>query len=160
MLVGDEADMKWLHRVSSLALMGFSVLIGTSSLQLGVGNVQNPGPGFMGFLASVLLFILCLSIFVKDLKRLGRAEEGATDWKYLTKPSVLAATLCGYAFLLPALGYLISTFFLLFVMFFVYDPRKRLHHAVIAFIIVNISYLVFYKWLRVILPVGIFNIGW
>ena len=161
-VLGDEAEMKWLHRICSLLLIGFSGVIIISSLRVGVGNVQNPGPGFMGFLASVVLFVLALAIFIKDLKNLDKRDgkKPLASRKAVTKPIILAMTLCSYTFLLTTLGFLISTFILMFVMLLLSDPKRWAYHLVIALIIVNVSYLIFYKWLRVILPSGIFNIGW
>lgn len=154
--------MKRLNQVSSLFLAGFSVLIIIFSLKLGVGNVKDPGPGFMGFLASILLLILSFIIFIKDFYLFAKKYEdkSAISRERLTKPFILAITLCGYAFILRTAGYLISTFFLMFIMLFLYNPRKWYSHVVIALIIVNASYLLFYKWLSVLLPAGRFNLRW
>jgi hypothetical protein len=71
--------MKRLNQITSLFLMGFSVFIFTSSLKLGIGDLQNPGPGFMPLLCSVLLFSLSLVVFIKNLRmsrRKDKDEEG------------------------------------------------------------------------------------
>lgn len=154
--------MKWLHRICSLVLMAFSGVIVISSVQVGVGSVQSPGPGFMGFFASVLLVILSFAIFIRDFRIVGRGGDGKppADRKLPAKSMILAAALCSYTFLLTTLGFLVSTVILVFIMLLLNNPRKWVYHLVISMIIVNVSYLVFYKWLRVILPSGIFNIGW
>jgi cell division protein FtsW (lipid II flippase) len=142
--------------------MVFSVVILTSSLTLGIGDVQNPGPGFMGFLASILLCILTLIAAVKEtMKSAGeRGEDPRLNRETLIKPLVLTLSLCGYILVLEILGYLVSTFFLMFIMLFISSPRRWYFHLLNAFIIVNITYFVFYKMLRVLLPVGIFRILW
>jgi len=154
--------MKWLHSLSSLLLMGFSVVIFVSSLFIGIGSFDNPGPGFMGFLASILLFLLTLIIVIKENRKPAeeKREELSMHWKSLTKPFVLTMALCCYAIILEILGYLISTFFLMFIMLLVNNPRKWYLHMVNALIIVNVTYFVFYKMLRVLLPVGTFRIYW
>jgi len=154
--------MKWLHPISSLLLLGFSVVILTSSLSLGVGSVQNPGPGFMGFLASLLLCILTLIIVIKEsiVSSGGKEEEPRVAWETLTKPLVLTLSLCAYILVLETLGYLVSTFFLMFIMLFISSPKRWYFHLLNAFIIVNITHLVFYKILRVLLPVGDHRILW
>jgi putative tricarboxylic transport membrane protein len=158
----DEADMKWLNRICSLLLMGFSGVIIIASLRVGVGSVKSPGPGFAGFLAAILLFVLSLAIFTRDLSTLGRRGEGKLSLRRqaVMKPVILAITLCSYTFLLTTLGFLISTFILMFIMLLLSDPRRWVYHLVIALLIVNVSYILFYKWLGVILPSGIFNIRW
>jgi hypothetical protein len=154
--------MKWLHSISTLLLMVFSVVILTSSLKLGIGDIQNPGPGFMGFLASILLCVLTLIVVVKEsIKSAGeKGEEPGVNWETLKKPLILTLALCGYTLGLDTLGYLVSTFFLMFIMLFISRPRKWYLHMVNAFIIVNITYFVFYKMLRVLLPAGTFRILW
>lgn len=157
--------MRWLNRISSLVLAGFSILIFVSSLELGIGTFGEPGPGLMGFLASMLLFFLSLTIFVKEMRKSGMpAVEGAEQphigWENLTKPLTLAIALCFYTFALGTLGYLLSTTLLMFLMLFIYSPRKWYVHLVLAIVIVNASYLVFYKWLGVLLPAGILRMVW
>ena len=154
--------MKWLHSLSSLLLISFSVLILVLSLRIGIGSFDNPGPGFMGFLASILLFLLTVIILGKETMKPARQElEGhSMHWKSLTKPFVLTMALCCYAFILEILGYLVSTFFLMFVMLLINNPRKWALHIVNALIIVNVTYLIFNKVLRVLLPSGAFRISW
>jgi len=154
--------MKWLRAISSLLLMSFSVVIFTSSLNVGIGDFRNPGPGLMGFLASILLIILTGIIFVKE-NFLPPGEKGhgsPIHWQSLSKPFILTFALCGYVFVLETLGYLLSTFLLMFTMLLVSNPRRWYLHIVNALLIVNITYVVFYKMLRVLLPAGAFRISW
>jgi len=157
--------MKWLRAVSSILLMSFSVVILTSSLNLGIGDFRNPGPGLMGFLASLLLILLTGIVLVKENLLLrgekGEESEGSSiRWQSLSKPSILTLVLCGYVIVFETLGYLLSTFLLMFIMLLLTNPRKWYLHLINALIIVNITYVVFYKMLRVLLPVGPFRISW
>ncbi len=154
--------MKLLRPIISLLLISFSVQIILSSFYLGIGNFQSPGPGFMGFLASTLLLVLTLIIFIKEtLIRTGeQASETAVTWRTLSKPFVLTLALCGYIFFVETFGYLICTFLLLFVMLVITNPRKWYIQLVNAFVIVNITYIVFYKMLRVLLPIGTLRLYW
>ena len=153
--------MKRLNQVTSLFLIAFSILILTSSLKIGIGNLQGPGPGFMGFLCSILLLILSLVIFaIESAKSAEEKGEGHLGEKNLAKQLVLTVSLCGYALLLETLGFLLASFILIWIMLLINNPRKWLNHTMVSFIVVNVSYLVLCKWLRVILPVGIFRIQW
>jgi putative tricarboxylic transport membrane protein len=156
--------MKWLYPIVSLFLVFFSLLFLITSLKLGIGNVNDPGPGWMGFLAAFLLFPLSLIIFIKDSLRLA-AEKGkgiSIDRGALTKLFILIVALCCYSLLLDLIGFLVSTFFLTFVMFYLYSPnnKKWYRSLLIALIITNVTFLLFHKWLQVYLPTGIFRIGW
>ena len=154
--------MTWLNRISSLFLMAFALLIFFSSMKLGVGTLESPGPGFMACLASILLFILSLVVLVSGTK--GTAKDKAKTitsfihWTNLKKPVSLVIGLSGYTLLLKPLGYLITIFLLMFTLFFIYAPRKWYVHLIVAAIIANLSFLVFYKWLRVQLPAGLLTI--
>ena len=154
--------MKWLRPASSFLLMSFSVLIFVSSLQVGVGNFRSPGPGFMGFLSSILLIVLTGIVLVKEniKSAVGQENESSIRWESLKKPCILTVALCGYTFFLETLGYLVSTFLLMFIMLLINNPRKWYLHLVNAFVIVNVTYLVFYKMLRVLLPAGTFRLFW
>jgi putative tricarboxylic transport membrane protein len=153
--------MKRLNQATSLFFVWISILIITSSLKLGVGSIQDPGPGFLGFLSSILLLCLSLAIFIEEtLKSAKEKGERRFGWENLSKPFVLMVALCVYAFFLDTLGFLLSSFLLMWIMLLIDSPRKWYSHGLVAFIIVNVSYLVLCKWLRVLLPAGIFRIQW
>ncbi len=151
--------MKRLNQATCLLLMGFCILIITSSLKIGVGNLEAPGPGFMGFLASILLFILSLAILIQESKR-DSGEKASFGWDNLSKPFIITVALCSYTLIFDTLGFLLSSFLLMWVMLLISSPRKWYYHIFVAFIIVNMSYLVLCKLLRVIFPAGIFRIQW
>ena len=154
--------MRWLNPVVSLFLMGFSLLILVISLRLGFGSLNSPGPGFMGSLAAVLLLSLSFITLIKEsLKAIKEKGKGISiSWGSLTKILILITALCIYAFILQPVGYLVSTFFLMFIMFYVFNPKRWGMQLFIAFVVTNATYLLFNKWLQVTLPAGIFRIGW
>jgi putative tricarboxylic transport membrane protein len=139
--------------------MGFSLLIILSSLKLGVGDFQTPGPGFMGFLASILLVVLSLIILIQESKKEG-GKKGPFGWDNLSKPFIIIVALSIYALILDTLGFLLSSFLLMWVMLLISNPRRWFYHMIVALIIVNVSYLVLCKLLRVVFPAGIFRIQW
>jgi len=154
--------MRWLKPVVSLFLVCFSLLVLIVSRQLGIGSVQSPGPGFMGFLAAALLFTLASITLVKEslaaVKEKGEAT--ANNWGVLAKILILIAALCCYTLVLELLGYLVATVILMFVMLYVFNPKKVYWQLAVSFVITTSSYLVFHTLLQVVLPAGIFRIGW
>ena len=152
--------MKRLKQATSLCLMVFSILIIISSLKLGVGSVKAPGPGFGGFLASVLLLVLSSVVLIKESTTSTEEEKLGLGWENLSKQFIITVALCGYAFFLETLGFLVSGFILMWIMFLIDNPRKWHTHMFTAFIVINVSYLVLCKLLRVIFPAGIFRIQW
>jgi len=92
-----------------------------------------------------------------------RADEGKEKGPLLAietlkKPFVLVVLLVGFRFLLNIFGYLITTFLLMFLMFFMLDPKKWRLHIVVGAIVASLSFF-FFKWFQVQLPTGIFHIG-
>ncbi|MBI5446507.1 MAG: tripartite tricarboxylate transporter TctB family protein [Deltaproteobacteria bacterium] len=154
--------MAWLNRISSLFLIGFSLLIIVASRRLGIGSLQEPGPGFMGFLAAIALLCLSLLVAGKDLAASLKKRAGQTPlrWEELRRPLVLIVALGAYVAGLDFLGYLVATSLLVFVMLFFYEPGRWPVHIVVALVMVNASYLLFYKWLGVLLPRGALHAAW
>lgn len=154
--------MRWLNPVVSLFFIGFSLLVLAKSLKLGFGNLNSPGPGFMGSLAAVLLLSLSIITLIKECLKAAK-EKGrgpSISWESLTKILILITALCCYALVLETAGYLISTFFLMFIMLYVFHPKRLGMQLFVAFVVTNATYLIFNKWLQVVLPGGIFRIGW
>lgn len=148
--------MKVLNVVSSLILIGISTFVFFSSLSLGIGQLRNPGPGFMPFLASILVLSLSLIILVMGLK--GKNEGSSPiDRKKIFYPTILVMAILGYSFLLDVLGFLISIFLLMFVMFSMSQPTKWMKNIAISVVVIMVSYFIF-KWLGVRFPGGILRI--
>lgn len=154
--------MKGLNQGSCVFLMGIAVLIGYMSLQLGIGHLELMGAGFMPFLASIVLFSLSLSVFIMEMKGAEKEEKKSfpMQWSDLKNPILLVVGLIGYALILKTFGYLITTFLLMFFMFFMTGPQKWRKDIAIAVTIAILSYIIFDKWLRLPLPSGVFRIGW
>ena len=152
--------MKWLNRIISLFLISLAIIICLASIKLGIGEFGNPGPGFLPFLTSFLLFFLSLVVFIMDFIRTGEwKEKGPLLAKEtLKKPVFLVVLLFGFTFLLNVFGYLITTFLLMFLMFSMLDPKKWCLHIVVGAIVAGLSFF-FFKWFQVQLPTGIFHIG-
>jgi hypothetical protein len=91
--------------------------------------------------------------------KIGDKETLQTRKKF-QKPIILIIGLSGYIFLLNIFGFILTTFLLIFLMLFIFDPRKWYMHIVIGGIAANLSFLIFCKWLQVPLPTGIFRIGY
>ncbi len=152
--------MKKLNRISSMFLIGFSILICLGSIKLGIGTLGNMGPGFMPLLMAVILLILSLLILLGIGGRYEDKEERSSlGWRNLLKPGSLVIALFGYLLLLEVLGYLITTFLLMSHMLFISEPKKRLTNIFVAAIVTILSFAAF-RWLQVQLPMGMFYVGW
>jgi len=156
--------MKWKVWTSSLFLILISILVCLGSFKIGIGKSTEPGPGFLPLLTSFVLLLLSIVSLIKDLYISDNAEGEKDPFSrdHLKKPTSLIIILIGYTLLLKYLGFLIATFLLIFLMLFVFDPnpKKIWKFIVIGVIAANLSFVVFYKWLQVQLPTGVFQIGY
>lgn len=105
--------------VSCAVWLILSVFVFTASLGLGVGAFHNPGAGFIPFWASIgLAFFTCL-LPVSGFFKKTEALQGDNLWKGVDWGNniIAIAALIVYCIALPKLGYLLSTFGLMLVLF-------------------------------------------
>jgi putative tricarboxylic transport membrane protein len=149
--------MKKYDQTSSLVWLGFALLICVESFRLPLGSIHDPGPGFLPLLVGVLLAGLSVICFLQARKGPSAEPKGSwystERWKNLVW--VLLALLA-YAVVLDYLGFLISTFLLLIVLFRFGMEPQRWAWAIGGSVIASLScYAVFELWLRTQLPKGI-----
>ena len=136
-----------------------SVVICLKSFNLNVGTTSNPGPGFMPLIAGAIIGLLGLVLFFQALRSKQRQKTGEKS-KIGIKfyPMVLVLfILAAYSVLLKWLGYLPSTFSLVFFLVLIGGEKKKWGFViVVAFLTTLLSYLVFCVWLQCPLPKGKF----
>jgi len=147
--------------VISLFFISFSVLIFVMSIHLGIGSFRAPGPGFLGFLGSIFMFILSSIIFFLDSKKPDEHyQDDCFTRENIVKPILMAVSLFGYIAILSTLGFLLSSSLLMWAILLINTPKKWFRQLVIALIIVNVTYFILCKLLGVILPSGLYNLQW
>jgi len=142
------------------ALIG--MIICAWSHRTGLGAFTEPGVGFVAFAAG--LFIVAIGALVTVFRRPEQQKSArvpaTTRARFLeSAPFKLTYTLLLlviYALLLNHMGYLITTFLVLFGLFF--DPvgRRTAGPLLASFLCVTVTYLVFEVWLKSQLPRGVF----
>lgn len=151
-----------IKEIFDLILVVFSMAIFLASLKLGFGTLHHPGSGFMPCISSFLVFFFTLIILINDLIARGKDEDKEPFFvrRKLQKPVILVVALCGYAFLLNILGYLVTSFLLIFVMLLIFDfdLHRWWKYSIIGAGATILSYLIFCKWFQVQLPDGLFQI--
>ena len=150
--------MKTAQTIASLILIVIGVLFCFFSLRVGLGRINDPGPGFIPFVTGCALILLSLGTIFFEGKP-GRKEESEskppkeTDSGWVLPASVLLSLLI-YALVLEFLGFFLSTF--LFLTFLLMMSEKRSWKASLGFSILTTgsAYLVFGYLLEVGLPQG------
>jgi putative tricarboxylic transport membrane protein len=150
--------MKTYDFISSGFWLLFSLAVFVESIRLGIGTLHNPGRGFLTYGASGLLGILALVLFVQASLRKEEGERqpllAGKQWERIV--FVLIA-LGLYSVLMPTLGYLISTFILMTLLFWVLEKKKIGWVFISSFLTTILTYLVFSKWLNCQFPEGLFG---
>jgi hypothetical protein len=150
--------MKTLDQTSSLFWLLVSILVFAESLRIGIGTVQNPGMGFMTFGASGILGILSLVLFLQACVRKEDLRQkplfAGTLWRRIL---FVLLTLTVYARVMPVLGYLISTFVLMTLLFGSLEKKRIKFVPLYALVATFFTHLVFSKWLNCQFPHGLFG---
>lgn len=154
--------MKRYDQIGGLLWVGLGLALCIGSIKLGLGGLHKPGPGFVPFLTGGLLGLLGVVLTLhKTLEILKQKEnhgetQNKIEWRQIAL-SLIA--LFVYAFLFESLGFVISTLMFLLFLFKMLMPRKWIMPVLLSVSTVIFSYLIFYVWLRVNFPRGIFRIG-
>jgi len=152
---------KQIRRVEGIFWVGIGILICILGWRADLGSFREPGAGFValfsGLFVTVIGMILALSeIFTKTDRSatfdLISAFRGIS-WSRLIYTMVL---LFLYALLLDILGYLITTFFVMWALFFDWETKRWFPSFFTSLMTTGASYLVFEVWLHSQFPRGIF----
>jgi putative tricarboxylic transport membrane protein len=108
------------HIIITLFWIGFGIFVMIFSYKLGLGRFSNPDSGLMSFLLGLILVLLSLySLIISLLKKAGDEgppKEGRSQTSY-GKITLVLVALFTYSFILEKLGFVITTWILLFLLF-------------------------------------------
>jgi len=142
-------------RWSVFLLLVLSVFFCIESWRLGLGNLRDPGSGFLPFGASLAVGVLSGILFLKERgKQIDKSSQPVRQAIKAQNSILIVCVLLIYPFLLSKLGYFVSTF--LFVLFCVKIVGAQKWRIVLLISIVTaiIAYLFFVVWLDVRTPEG------
>lgn len=133
--------------------LSLSIFLGIKSIQLDLGTLSSPGPGFVVFILAVLLLLLSLGLLI---------EGNLLRKSFVQRPTFGIRSLCivcliiGYVLIFRKLGYLFSTFLLMTLIFRLMGTKRWVWALGEAMLATLLSYLVFEVALKLNLPPGIF----
>ena len=142
--------------ISGAAFLLIAAFVLAASLRLGVGVLRDPGPGFVLFWTSIALAIcacalLCLGFSGKAEPALRSDTGNRSDCR---NAAIVTAVLIAYCAALPKLGYPVSTFLLMAVLFGL-GRMKPWMIFLCSLATVLLSYYLFAHLLRTPLPRGV-----
>ncbi len=150
---------RW-EQIAGLAGVALGALLVISSLRLKLGNWTQPGPGFMPLGLGLLLVTLCIFYGIGSFWRKNEGGKKESPWprENLGKIIGVLISLFLFAFLLPFLGFLSSTFLLMVYLFRVVESERWYVTIFKAALSVGITYVIFEKWLMVQFPKGFWQL--
>jgi putative tricarboxylic transport membrane protein len=152
-------------RVNNAELWGGAIWFAVSLFvieqgrRLGIGQVNEPGMGFMLFWIGVVMAALSLGVAAQSITGAGpsvRALWAGTRW---VKTLIVIVAFVLYAFAFTRLGFLLSTIPLMLVLLRGIDPVRWPVALPLAFGAPLLIWWVLESILQIQLPTGIFEIG-
>ena len=130
----------------------FSLYICIESVRLGLGTYHRPGPGFVSFLAGIILGVLSLALISLVLFR---RTEKAPAWHNQGRILMVFLAMLGFTLLVEWLGFILTAFLLIGFLLKVVEQRGWGFSLGVALVVAGASHVVFNLWLRAQLPAGI-----
>jgi len=152
---------KEVKTVEGFVWIGIGVIICILALQFDFGSFHSPGPGFVPVLTGLFISVMGLAmITARAISKHQPGEASGADhpfrigsWRRLIYTMGL---LLAYIILIEPVGFLLTTFLLMFGLFFDHQKRNQAWSLFFSIVTALMSYLTFEVWLRCQLPRGIF----
>jgi hypothetical protein len=154
---GTSKDLR--NGLSGLFWVAFSVFVCAKSMEAGIGTFGLPGSGFLPFWSAAILGVLAIILTIKGFssKTVDQKTIGLPREVKRSKVILALVSLVVYTIFLEWAGYLVMTFGLMIFLYMIAGRSKVWVPIVSAAITVLVTYVVFYSWLGVQLPRGIFS---
>jgi putative tricarboxylic transport membrane protein len=152
----DEGQIMRRHDlISSTVLFVVGLFIVFYAPQFGLGSLSVPGPGFMPFLAGLVICGFSIITFLRAF--LSQSAEVEKIWASIKFRRLIFVILMiiVYTLLLKKLGFMICTFFLILMLVRYAGSRTWLVSILGGGLSAILSYLLFEMWLKAQLPKGI-----
>lgn len=130
------------------------------SIKLNLGKLNDPGPGFLPFLSSVVIgsfaFIFMIYIvFKKGINPPVKIKKFQLGQQWGKAAYLMISSFIYIFFLWNNLGYLVSSTILLFFLLKVVGSESLIKSIIISVSASIVSYLIFQTWLQCSLPKGL-----
>jgi putative tricarboxylic transport membrane protein len=148
-------------KAEGLFWLGIGVTMCGLAWRINLGSFHEPGPGFIGFVTGVFISSIGLVLFLSEvLSRVVPDESGVLNQAFQHVPWLrlfyTMTLLIIYALLLNTLGYIISTFLLMWGLFHDWEKNRWASSFLASLVTVGVTYVIFEVWLHCQFPRGIF----
>ncbi len=134
------------QRLGSLFWLAIGLISIYGSLLLGLGNMREPGSGFLSFLAGCFICIMAVVVLGQSFiqreevrAKLASLWEGV-NWR---RPLIITGLVLGFIVFLEKLGFILSSFLLLFILLKSVEKFSWSKAILIPVITMGCTYLIF-----------------
>ena len=147
------------ERLGGFFWLAFGLVIVIGSIQLGLGTLKAPGSGFLSFAAGMVVLILASLVLFQSFKGEKKSPKFAALWKAVNwrRPLVVSLLIVFYILALERLGFFITSFAALFLLFRWVEKASWRRSTLIPLSVTVFAYLLFHTLLKATLPEGIFG---
>ena len=145
--------MNWGQLLPALVWLGVGTAIATGAYKLGIGALNNPGPGLFAFVIGIGMATLALSVAATGM-RAAPASAAAAEPRRAGPVIAVLAALMFYTLALERIGFVLCTFVFLTGLLSVLGRSSWLIAVAASAGITAGSYLIFAKILKITLPAG------
>jgi len=142
--------------LSSFVWFTIAIYVFLTSIRLGVGAFNHPGPGFLLFWSSIFFAFFTFLLVITNLLAKKNTVRLVYSWKGVKWGNVITViiSLIIYTMVLTKLGYLLATLGLMIILFGI-GRMKPWVLMISCILTVVLSYFIFYVFLKVPLPRGV-----
>ena len=145
-----------LDKYSSLFWLFLAIIISFHSYRLGIGSVNDPGPGFIFFYSGIFISILSVIVFARSFVKVQDFGAGKIFENVHWLKVILAFTyILMFAIFLERLGFIITTFLLIALLLRTIESKSLFTTIFVGLAASFVTYGLFELWLHVRLPKGI-----
>lgn len=138
--------------------LAFITFFGIEALNYPIGtSLRKVGPGFFPLVCLSFLAIFTVLLLVRSIKEWPKKLRA--HWPHSAKPALLVlSSIFTYGFVLPWLGFFITTFLFSLLLFFYGYPRRFFLTVLGAAVTSILAVLVFEIWLKIQFPHGLIGV--
>jgi putative tricarboxylic transport membrane protein len=148
--------------ISSLVWVVIGLIFCVGGVRYGVYYAGGPGPGFLAFVGGIILSSLGLAVLISTClhvkEKRDEVEKFFPEEDSFKKVFLTIMALCLYALLFEYLGFLFTTFLIMFFLLRFIDPLKWSTVWITAILTATIFYIAFQVVIGIPFPRGIFNL--
>lgn len=148
---------KLLEIMFTLFLLAVSIWIVVESFILSLGNLHDPGPGFLCLLGALLMGILSLTNLIKVSMSREKTAPAFSSLKGLGGLILTVVIVTMFALLFETVGFIITSTLFMALMLKLVGQERWVRLSLITISSVILSYVIFKILLNIQLPVGPFG---